>query len=258
MTTPAIQGQAFQETTAQLGSVQGRFVSKSMPFLAVIGVILLLLAALIGAQYFTTSSKVMDREPMLIFAILIGGLGAWIMRSWLTRRGKVIEVYERGVVRIQGKQVKITCWDDIDAVWQRITRHYHNGMYTGTTHVYTILAKNGERFSVSHIYKDIEALGQIIQSEVTKRLLPPFVRAYQTGQTVNFGKLSLNTQGLIHKNKQLSWSEIKDLKIERGFISVKQEGGRWFNWATVGADSIPNLFVFLALVDSIVGIRTGG
>jgi hypothetical protein len=257
MTTQAIQVQAFQEATANLGRLQGRFVAKSTPFFAIIGIVMMFLAALVGAQYFTTTSKVMDREGMLIFAIIFGVLGALPVRSWLMRRGKVIEVYEQGLARIQGKQVKVTRWDDIDAVWQRITRHYHSGMYTGTTYVYTIQARNGERFNVSQIYKDIEALGQIIQSEVTARQLPPIVRAYQSGQTVNFGKLSLNTQGLIFKDKQLAWNQIQDLKIDRGYISVKQEGGRWFNWAQVTADSVPNLFVFLALIDNIVGIRTG-
>ena len=253
MTTQAFQGQAFQEAAVNLGRLQGRFVAKSAPFFAIIGIVMMFLAALVGAQYFTTTSKVMDREPMLIFAIIFGVLGALPVRSWLMRGGKVIEVYERGLARIQGKQVKLTRWDEIDAVWQRITRYYHNGRYTGTTNVYTIQVKNGGRFSVTNIYKDIEALGQIIQSEVTKRLLPLLAHAYQSGQTINFGKLSLNTQGLIFKDKQLPWNQIKDLKIERGYISVKQEGGRWFNWAQVTADTVPNLFVFLALVDNIGG-----
>lgn len=257
MTTQAIQGQAFQEVTANLGALHGRFVANSRILLVIIGGFILLLALLVGGQALGTDPKDPDRQPMLIFTFIFGALGSYLIYLWYSRRGKAVEAYEQGLLRIQGKKVKVTRWDDIDAVWQSITRRYYNGVYTGTTYVYTIRTKDGERFSVSNAYKDIETLGEIIQSEVTQRLLPVIVRAYQSGQTINFGKLSLNSQGLIYKDKQLPWNQIKDLKIDRGYISIKQEGGRWFNWAQVMADTVPNLFVFLALVDNIVGIRTG-
>lgn len=252
--------QAVQEATAGLGAHQGHYTSgtRRNTLLAFFGLLLLIGAAAAGYAFFTTDPKATDREGMIVVAVLFAAIGVPFLGISLAQRGKIVEVYEHGLVRIRGKSVKVTRWDDIGAVWQRITRNYYNGIYTGTTYVYTIQSKNGEKFKITNVYKDVESLGNIIQSEVTKRLLPSMVRAYQSGQTVSFGKLSLNPQGIIYKDRQLPWNEIKDLKIERGFISVKKEGGRWFNWASVSAASVPNLFVFLAMTDSIVGIRTGG
>ena len=252
--------QAIQEATAGLGAHQGRYTSSTRrnSLLAFFGVLLLIGAAGAGYAFFTTDPKATDREGMIVVAVLFAAIGAPLLGIWLAQRGKIVEVYENGLVRLRGKTVKVTRWDDIDAVWQQITRNYYNGVYTGTTYVYTIQTRNGEKFKITNVYKDVESLGNIMQSEVTKRLLPPMVRAYQSGQTVSFGKLSLSPQGLIYKDKQLAWNEIKDLKIDRGYISVKKEGGRWSNWASVSAASVPNLLVFLAMIDSIVGIRSGG
>ena len=252
--------QAIQEATAVLGRQQAQYTSSTRrnSLLIFFGVLFLIGAFAAGYAFFNADPKEPDREGMIVVAVLFAAIGVPLFGMGLAQRGKTVEVYEHGLVRVKGKNVKVTRWDDINAVWQRITRNYYNGIYTGTTYVYTIQTKNGEKFKITNVYKDIEALGNSIQSEVTKRLLPPMVRAYQNGQTVSFGKLSLNPQGLIYKDKQLAWNEIKDLKIERGFISVKKEGGRWFNWASVSAANVPNLFVFLAMIDRIVGIRSGG
>jgi hypothetical protein len=252
--------QAVQEATAGLGRQQAVYRSSTRRngLLAFFGVLLLIGAFAAGYAFFTTDPKEPDREGMIVVAVICAAIGVPFVGIWLAQRGKTVEVFEHGLVRIKGKKVRATRWDDISAVWQQITRNYYNGIYTGTTYIYTIQTKTGEKFKITNVYKDIEALGNTIQSEVTKRLLPPMVLAYQSGQTVSFGKLSLSPQGLIYKDKHLGWNEIKDLKIERGYISVKKEGGRWFNWASVSAASVPNLFVFLAMIDSIAGIRSGG
>jgi hypothetical protein len=252
--------QAIQEATAVLGAQHGRYTSATRRnrFLALFGVLLLIGAALSGYSFFTTDPKATDREGMIVVAVVFAAIGVPLVGMSLAQRGKIIEVYEHGLARIRDSRVNVTRWDDIATVWQQITRNYTNGVYTGTTYVYTIQTRNGEKFKITNVYQNVESLGQIIQSEVTKRLLPPMVRAYQSGQTVSFGKLGLNPQGLIYKDKQLPWNEIEDLKIERGYISVKKAGGRWFNWAGVAAAKVPNLFVFLTMVDSIVGIRSGG
>lgn len=50
----------------------------------------------------------------------------------------------------------------------------------------------------------------------------------------------------------LPWHQIKEIKVNRGFISVKKEGNNWLTWKTVQVSKIPNVNVFMALVDYIV------
>ncbi len=37
-----------------------------------------------------------------------------------------------------GSIMVVIRWDQVEAVWQAVTRRYYNGIYTGTTHLYTV------------------------------------------------------------------------------------------------------------------------
>jgi hypothetical protein len=87
---------------------------------------------------------------------------------------------------------------------------------------------------------------------VTKTLLPQVVAAYNAGQTITFGPLSVNRQGLTNiLGKLLPWSEITGIDTQSGYIAVRQ-AGKWLKWSNQPVARIPNAFVFLALVKSLL------
>ena len=156
-----------------------------------------------------------------------------------------------GLLRTNGSQVEIVRWDQAEAFWQAVTRRYTNGAYTGTTHVYTLRRNDGMVFKFNDTISKVEELGNAIQREVTRVLLPRFINAYNAGSTLNFGPLSINRQGISNSREMLPWSQYKDMQVQRGIISVKKEG-KWLNWSSVGVAKIPNFYVFMALLDYAV------
>ena len=44
----------------------------------------------------------------------------------------------------------------------------------------------------------------------------------------------------------------------RGYIAVVCKRGKWLSWKNVPVAKVPNFFVFLALVDSIIGVNQVG
>ena len=177
-------------------------------------------------------------------ALLLGALivyTAW--RSWPLRAA----LYENGFAHFDRKGLKQVRWDQIEAVWQRITKHYTNGVYTGTTHTYTIQAQDGVKIVLDDKLPKVEALGNAIQSGATKALWPKYVAAVQAGQRLTFGPLALDANGLYNGKKSLQWKEIKAIRISRGVISIKKEGG-WLSWASATVPQIPNFLVFYELV----------
>ena len=77
---------------------------------------------------------------------------------------------------------------------------------------------------------------------------------YEQGEIVKFGRLAVSDKGLHSGTKVLEWHDIKGVKIKDGYISVSKRG-KWLNWSNIAASSIPNLSVFLTLVDEIIGIQ---
>src|SRR5262249_43133910 len=97
-------------------------------------------------------------------------------------------------------------------------------------------------------------LGETIQAEVTRVQLPPARSRFKRGEPVSFGSLTIDAKGLSHEKSTLMWSEIKAIKLEKGIFRIQKKGG-WFTWTTEPVDQIPNVMVFLALVDEIVGVN---
>ncbi len=97
-------------------------------------------------------------------------------------------------------------------------------------------------------------LGALIQSETFKRLMPQAIESYNGGGTLQYGKLSINQVGISNGKETVAWAQVKGVQISNGFIAVKKEG-KWLTWANVSVAQTPNFFIFLALVDRIVGVQ---
>jgi hypothetical protein len=192
--------------------------------------------------------------------MVVGGamvvIGLFLLFNWWRSRGVYVQVYSDGLARGQGDKVQEVRWDNVSQVWQSITKHYRNGIYTGTTYLYTVQTNDNRTLKFGNEIKGIEQLGQTIQNESTKRLFPKMVNAYNSGQAVPFGQFTLSKDGVGHKNKYLSWAEIEGTQINNGYVTFKKQG-KWFNWANVPVASIPNLIVFLSLIDHVVGLKSG-
>lgn len=222
------------------------------------GPALLLVAAIVGYNAYNNSgmSRVDNAviAPVCLAAVALGVgvitlISVW--RSW----NLAAALYEHGFAfRGRGPVTQVR-WDEIDAVWQSVTKHYYNGIYTGTTHIYTVQTKGGQKLVMDDkLGKDIEVMGRALQNGSANLLLPRYWQSLQMGQKLTFGPLALDRDKLYAGKKELPWNEIKAIKIERGNIAIKKDKG-WFNWASATVPQIPNFFVFYELVGRFAKIE---
>ncbi len=196
-----------------------------------------------------------ERPPLVIIGGLVVLLGWALVESWLRNRDLRVLTFPDGLMRFQYGKSETCRWDEIVSIWQSITKRYTNGIYMGTTHLYTIQKSDNKQLKFGDALKDVEQLGNLLQNEVTTRQLPAALSRYNSGGTVNFGNVSVSPVGLTRGDQTLSWSEIQGVQIQKGFVSIKKQG-KWLNWAKISVAKIPNLLVFLTLVDRIVGVNT--
>ncbi len=210
------------------------------------------IAALYGAA--RTGLKSDDRIPLIIIGGVCVLVGWLLVENWLRTRNLSVTVTADGLTQNKNGTLTSVRWDEIVGIWQAVTKRYYNGVYSGTTHVYTVQKADGKKLVFKDVLKNVEELGNTIQSEATKRHLPRALETYNSGGTVTFGNLSLNRTGLTKGGKTLAWNEIQGVQIQKGYINIKQQG-RWLRWANIPVSSIPNMLVFLTLVDRIVGVN---
>ena len=232
------------------GVVFGMICLLAAPFLC-------LLSAYLGYDTYTRFGssrgleRVLDMDSGVLITLCfgIGALGVGALVLWEAWRNWPVAaaLYENGLAYNDRGGVKQVRWDDVDGVWQSVTKHYRNGVYVGTTHLYTVQARDGMKIKLDDKLTNVEELGNHVQRGTASVLFPRYWQSIQNGQRVTFGPLALDLKGLYSGKKELTWQEIKGVKIAQGVISIKKEKG-WFNWATVTVPQIPNFWIFYELI----------
>lgn len=181
------------------------------------------------------------------FALLLG----FLVDTFLSR-DKRVYVCPGGLLYLHGKKIEAIRWDQVEAVWQRVVRRSSVGIKGAAAHLYTLRRNDGAKFKFDDHLDNVEALGNTIVMETASLLWSRCIAAYQAGQTVAFGRFSLNQQGVIYGKELLPWQQVKEIQTDRGFIVIQKAGNPSHRLQTVAVSQIPNFNVFMALVDSIL------
>jgi hypothetical protein len=219
---------------------------------------LLAVAALLGYSAYVDGGLYRVADAVALPLIGAAGFllfGILMLVTLFRSAGLAAALFENGLAYQTRSGLQQVNWADVTAVWQRVTKHYTNGVYTGTTHSYTLQTNTGQKIVLDdRLGKGVEELGNAVQRGATNALYPRYWTAIQNGQRADFGPLALDNQKLYAGKKELLWNEIKAVKINKGQISVRKDKA-WFNWASVTVPQIPNFFIFYDLVGRFTKIE---
>lgn len=190
-----------------------------------------------------------------LFWCLFGlGLGVILLAVWYYQVSLKIQIFEQGFTYIKAGTMRVVRWDAIESICYQAVRMRVNFIPVGTVHTYTIKTNQGETIKLTSSIDKVAKLGTLIQAEAFKHLMPRAIESYNAGGTLRFGKLSVNQAGIGNGKEVVPWAQVKSVQVSNGFIAIKKDG-KWLSWANVAVAQTPNFFVFLALVDRIVGVK---
>ena len=188
----------------------------------------------------------------ILFAFgLLAGWNAYA--NW----NKGVVAYERGFAYNDRKGLQIWRWEDVVSMKSAITRRYTNGIYTGTTHVYTLYDHQNRRLVLSDSFGKVEELAKGIDGNIFPLLYGQAANQYNTGETIIFGPVAINKTGIVIGKKTYPWTEVKQVSLHRGVLKVSRKEGGWFRGARAAASVIPNLHVLLAIIQQLIGLKAG-
>jgi hypothetical protein len=188
-------------------------------------------------------------------AFAIAGLFAYLCYSGVTSQ---VQIYEHGFAYTQRNSTYNFRWDEIDAIWQHIVTYRIRLLIffipVSSSYKYTIRKTDGETIKLTNSIRKVGELGTRIQQQVLKHKMPGAIEAYNSGDTLQFGKLSISQTGINNGKETIPWEQVNGVQIVSGYITIKKTG-KWLRWAGVDASQVPNIFLFVALVDRIVGVN---
>jgi hypothetical protein len=192
--------------------------------------------------------------------VLVAGIVSFVVvligsSSNSSKSGMWGATFEHGAVFVEsGGPVHVFRWDTTQ-VWQRIVRHTQYGAHVRTSYHYDLTGPGGAALSLSQSSNlaglaDPEKWGRELQEGVTRAQLPVALRALAEGGTLTFGPVQVDRRAVTARGTSMPWTEIEQVKIERGYVSVRV-ADRWLSLINTEASRIPNVFVFLALADHL-------
>lgn len=167
--------------------------------------------------------------------------------------------FANGLVRAKGEQLDVIRWDQVASVIQAVRRrgyyYWWGGVFAaafanrnGTPHSVTVQRTDSAVFKFNGTVRHVTQLIQVIQTAVMQAHMPRAMAAYNAGSPVIFGPLTLSQQGLSNGREVLPWNEVQSVDIKQGQVLVKRVG-KTFRWANVNVSQIPNMLVFISLIN---------
>ena len=252
-----------------LGTLQTIYpVAASNRWISAIGGVILVGAGGLAVVYglYDTSVQVAKYGPVMFgktivapliiaaFLLLFGLLAVFnAYQSW----NKSAAIYEKGLAYCDNSGVQTWTWPDVEWLYCAITKHYTNGIYTGTTYVYTLHKADGSKIRLDNKFKNIETLGRTINQKAAPIQYERLLQQLRNGQSVKLGEVTISKENLTISKKTFAWNEIASVGINKGFVNIKKKDGGWFSGGTAAVANIPNLDALLAVIDQIVKVKAG-
>ncbi len=154
-----------------------------------------------------------------------------------------------GILRLadDNSDIEVIRWEQIEKVWRRVRMFYPDNDSDKKTYLctYKMQRSDGKLFTFEGA-TELKDFGTIVEEEVTARLLPQILDAYNSGTPIAFGKLKLSLEEVSFKNEIFSWNEILEIKVSSDSIEVRLLGRQ--GWLGIPASETPNVCVLEALI----------
>ncbi len=195
--------------------------------------------------------------PPLIISGILGLVGVLFAINAWQNWNKIAVLYQNGLAYHDNKGLQLWNWQEVSLLFVSITRHYTNGIYTGTTYQYTLQKSDGNKLILGNKLQSIEVLGGAISKAVAPFQYQALINAFQSSQGITLGPIQINKESLVIGKKTFPWNEIEQVVIQNGYLSVQKRGGGWLSGASAPAAAIPNFDALMAVLEQITKVKAG-
>lgn len=225
----------------------------------VLGVVIMMFSIALGVYgWFMLAESI--QILFILMAIVLFITGLVIVFRWIKFGGSILSVYEKGFNYKVYRKNNIVRWDDVDYISELHDRVWIDGAMSPVHSVLKIVLNNGKKYRLSNgIYKGIRDMAFKIQNTMVNDRFPKVLDAINKGQTVRFGVLRVNKDGIKRWIRDLSWEELEGVEITKSKAANRlllRKKGSKIAWSRPFTFQVHNLHVFLLLVDNMLGMKT--
>ncbi|HUK87305.1 MAG TPA: DUF6585 family protein [Terriglobales bacterium] len=201
-------------------------------------------------------------------AVALTALAVWM---WIAVGKAELSIHSEGVQvqTLGGKEMR---WEEIASttfrqvpVGQQAAVHFGLIGYlialaaakgsSGGMMTLILVSREGRKLTISSNWREVQEAIRMVLRRVNPAIRDDIRRRVRNGETVKFGKLGLSQQGISWKDgPPLPFATLAKCRIAGQQLRIKAEG-KWLDNVAVSTSRVPDVFVFLDLVDEF---KSGG
>lgn len=236
------------KSSQELGTPLHVYGISSGVWLHLVFAIILLAAALRGYVRVLLGMSPTRLNGPLFWYLFSTVLGAIFLSVWLWQRTRRVQIFKHGFQYQLGARMITIRWEEVAYIWRQGVRYSINFIPVGTAHTFIIQNRSGEKIKLTGSIGRVADLGKEIELASAPLIMKQTYEQLQSGHTVDFGALQINSLGL-HKGKMLlPWNEIKEVTTKNGYLIIKRQG-QWQAWAKTSIAQTANIFILLMVID---------
>lgn len=230
----------------RLGRPVRRFDGTAAGLRALIWVISLATAGALlvpaAVVYLADERYLLGVPAVLVASCYLSG-AVWLVTAGTLRGlGHRVYLFEHGFVRFAGRRTAAAHWDELSAVTvaglQRAARRR-------TEWRFTISRTDGRSLAIGDELPDVHDLGEVIVTEVTRRLVPGFVDEVAAGRAVRIGPFTVSPDGIAKDGDSVPWDAVREIGMSNGMVFVRRLDDP--HVMAITAARLPNSAAFVAL-----------
>jgi hypothetical protein len=176
---------------------------------------------------------------VLLCSAYLGAAGRILVRDVLPGYGRVLYLYENGLILVNGRNVETFAWD---AVRELRVSGVRVGAAEAVSWRCALVREDGTQAVIGPEYPGVQEVVETVSSQVTERLLPKYISRIEAGGTVRFGPFAISRDGLSKDGEEVAWAKVANVEISNGMVYVNRLDRTGGMTATAG--EVPNAVAF--------------
>jgi hypothetical protein len=231
---------------APLGKPVGEFRVSGYVLLRRLALAFFMVIGGVGLTVLLIAAAKIHHFHVLCWGVLLAVMGLMMGVRSYRNYGLRVFVYPEGGILYRGDRAVTFFWEEITRVWRQRSAEHWSRAWQGSL-VLVIEKGNGETISLDDGLPGLLDLASLVEKMTLGHLLTASLYSLESGVTLDFGDLTINSLGLHAKNQVLPWKEVGEIQSEGGSLTIFRKGKRK-KWHVLPVASVPNHHVVQSLV----------
>jgi hypothetical protein len=188
---------------------------------------------------------------VLLTAGYLGAAGRILLRDVLPGYGKVVYLYENGLIFADRGDTKAFAWDAVKEM--RVSGVRAGSSETVSWRCVLVRADDTEAV-VGPEFPGAQDVVETVSSAVTERLLPKYISRIEAGGSVRFGPFAISREGITKDGEEVPWPQVASVEISNGMVYMNRLDRTAGMTAT--AAEVPNAVAFSELARHVQRVQT--